>query len=628
MLISIPTICFSQTSFEVNGIRYEKMYGIGNEGRCIANGTTQSTDSLVIPPFVHYQQSDYEVVEIRNFSNGTSYRTDLEYISIPYTVKKIMQSAFYRCSSLKSVSLAEGVEFIGQYAFGDCIGIKNLYIPSTVNNIDYIAFAGCNGLESIEVAEGNPTYDSRDKCNGIILTEENKLIAACPRTTIPAYISTIGRQAYCRSSIEYIIIPEGIEIIEDLAFETCTKLQKVILPNTLRRIGSGAFKGCDIVELHIPNNVTEINMYTWGILEKGNKNLSKITVSVDNQVYDSRDNCNAICKEDTLIAGCNNTVVPNSVSVIGTNAFNGLPLSSVIIPNSVKEIGVSAFSGTSLSKVTIPHSVLTLREWCFSECHDLSSIIIGRNVRTISPYCFYNTWQLQSVTNLSKTPQTIDGTVFYTYGTLHVLPGCKKLYEEVDFWKNFTIIEDAVDEDTPLPYTLSVSDIGYSTLYLDYTATIPNGAKAYVVSDIEEGWLFLSELNENIPACTGVIIEAAEGEYLFEESNNLTPMTSLLEGTLSDIPVSPNSTFVLSTREDIIGFYNYSGSILNSNQAYLKISNGSLPGYYISKQTHIKERFNNSDIQKSSKQYNILGNQLDTFCKGIIIKKGHKVYLQ
>ena len=50
---------------------------------------------------------------------------------------------------------------------------------------------------------------------------------------------------------------------------------------------------------------------------------------------------------------------------------------------------------------------------------------------------------LTSVTNLAKTPQKIGDKTFTKYGTLHVLPGCKAAYKAANYWKNFTIVEDA-----------------------------------------------------------------------------------------------------------------------------------------------------------------------------------------
>ena len=95
-------------------------------------------------------------------------------------------------------------------------------------------------------------------------------------------------------------------------------------------------------------------------------------------------------------------------------------MTSVTIPNSVKSIGWATFTlCTSLTSITIPESVTS----------------IGAGAFTASA--------LTSVTNLATTPQEIGENVFPSGCTIHVLPGCKAAYEAAEYWKNFTIVEDA-----------------------------------------------------------------------------------------------------------------------------------------------------------------------------------------
>ena len=132
--------------------------------------------------------------------------------------------------------------------------------------------------------------------------------------------------------------------IKRSAFSGCSSLTSVTIGNSVTNIGWSAFSGCS--------------------------GLTSISVENGNTVYDSRDNCNAIIKTatNTLIAGCKNTIIPNSVTSIGYRAFyNCSSLTSVTIPNSVTNIGDYAFSGcSSLTSVTIPNSVTSIREQAFS----------------------------------------------------------------------------------------------------------------------------------------------------------------------------------------------------------------------------------------------------------------------
>jgi hypothetical protein len=100
--------------------------------------------------------------------------------------------------------------------------------------------------------------------------------------------------------------------------------------------------------------------------------LTSICVDKNNPIYDSRNNCNAIIetKRNTLIAGCKNTVIPNSVTSIGDWAFYQCEnLTSLTIPNSVTSIGKSAFyKCKNLTSITIPNSVASIGYNVFYGC--------------------------------------------------------------------------------------------------------------------------------------------------------------------------------------------------------------------------------------------------------------------
>ena len=110
-------------------------------------------------------------------------------------------------------------------------------------------------------------------------------------------------------------------------------------------IDSYAFNGCDgLTSITIPNSVTSIEFWAFG----GCTSLASISVNQGNTKYNSRDNCNAIIETEsnTLILGCKNTVIPNSVTSIGKYAFrNCKGLTSITIPNSVTSVGDWAFEG-------------------------------------------------------------------------------------------------------------------------------------------------------------------------------------------------------------------------------------------------------------------------------------------
>ena len=173
------------------------------------------------------------------------------------------------------------------------------------------------------------------------------------------------------------------------AFSGCTGLTSIVIPDSVTKIGNYAFEGCtDLTSIVIPDSVKEIDGSTF----ENCTDLASIVVSEDNKVYDSRDNCNAIIETEsnTLIAGCKNTVIPDSVTEIGEDAFReSTGLTSIVIPNSVTKIGNSAFEGcTGLKSIVIPDSMTEIGSHAFRGCTDLKSIVIPDSVTEIGSGAF------------------------------------------------------------------------------------------------------------------------------------------------------------------------------------------------------------------------------------------------
>ena len=153
-----------------------------------------------------------------------------------------------------------------------------------------------------------------------------------------------------------------------------------------------SIKGPNLTSITIPNSVTSIGL--------GCPNLISIKVASDNPKYDSRENCNGIIEtaSNTLIKGCNSTVIPNSVTSIGNSAFYGYSgLTSINIPNSVTSIGDNAFSRSGLTEITIPNSVTSIGD-AFSGCTGLTNVTIGNSVTTIGSSAFRECTSLTNVT--------------------------------------------------------------------------------------------------------------------------------------------------------------------------------------------------------------------------------------
>lgn len=272
-------------------------------------------------------------------------------------VESIGDEAFYRCSGLEEVSISEGVKSIGAYAFGWCSGLEEVRIPGSVESIGNAAFSVCDGLEEVSIPGsveriGDSAFSG---CRGL---EEVRISEGVKSIGVFAF-------GYC-SRLEEVSITGSVESIGDRAFYFCGSLREVSIPSSVRSIGVWAFSNCDgLKEVSIPSSVESIGTGAYSFCDS----LMSIAVEDGNEVYDSRENCNAIIESSTneLLQGCQRTVIPNSVGSIGDEAFLGCSgLTEVSIPGSVERIGDRAFYCCgSLREVIIPSSVRSIGVWAF-----------------------------------------------------------------------------------------------------------------------------------------------------------------------------------------------------------------------------------------------------------------------
>ena len=222
---------------------------------------------------------------------------------------------------IRKATVKYGITSIGESAFLGCRGMTELTLPNSVTSIGGNAFEGCSGLTEL---------------------------------ILPNSVTSIGNAAFVDcSGLTELILPNSVTSIGGNAFEGCSGLTELTLPNGVRSIGDSAFSLCTgLTELILPNSVSSIGDIAFTYCS----GLEKITVESGNSCYDSRDNCNSIIDTEfnTLIVGCKNSVIPNSVTSIGYYAFYGCSgLTELTLPDSVASIGDGAFICCSdLSKIT------------------------------------------------------------------------------------------------------------------------------------------------------------------------------------------------------------------------------------------------------------------------------------
>ena len=278
--------------------------------------------------------------------------------------------------------------------------LKTVVFGDSVENIDTYVFLShdwegtiyqrCPYLETIIVEPGNPYYDSRGNCNGVIESVsasvdgdnyhhdyiKDRLVLGCKNTIIPSSTTSIGNYAFagCKD-MNYIAFPDNVISIGEYAFSGCSGIINLNIPTNVITIGECAFSRCD--------------------------GLMAITVDPDNNVYDSRDNCNAIIETNTnkLILACKNTRLPSSITSIGSYAFADCKeMDSITIPSSVTSIGSYAFLNcSSLTSIKIPSGVSEIAEGTFYGCSGLTSIEIPSKVQSIGNEAFAYCYGLTSL---------------------------------------------------------------------------------------------------------------------------------------------------------------------------------------------------------------------------------------
>ena len=333
----------------------------------------------------------------------------LREISIPDSVTEIGEKAFKNCRNLASVSLGNNLDSIyesafestaistlslpnrltrlDRKAFANCTNLQHVSIPATLTTTTYGTisddwngpFNGCSSLNSVSFAEGITSILSHlfENCNGI---REIK---------IPDGVALIGENAFKNSTLTSIDIPGSVTSIESKAFNSCANLISIKLPDSVTAMGTAVFEGCsNLTDVTLPGTRMNIMADTF----KNCTSLKKIVLPETVQYIRSGAFSNCIALKEIVWS--------KAPELIDSNAFyNCDAITEMDIPATVTSVGYQAFYDCDgLTKITIPDSVTSLGDSVFYDCDALTDVKLGAGITTIPASAFRHCDALEQLT--------------------------------------------------------------------------------------------------------------------------------------------------------------------------------------------------------------------------------------
>ncbi len=283
---------------------------IGNGVTSIGYEAFKNCSSLtsITLPFVGASLNGTSNKHFGYIFGASSYSVNDDYV--PTSLKEVIITgsanignyAFYYCTSLTSVVIGDGVTSIGGAAFAYCTSLTSVVIGDGVTSIGSSAFHYCKSLASITLPfVGASLNDTSNMHFGYIFGASSYLY----------------NEHYVPTSLKEVIITGG-ESIGNLAFYYCTSLTNITIPDSVTSIGENAFYGCNSALYTTENNLKYVkangNNYCI-LIEATNKNLSTYQIN-ENTKYIAH---SAFFTCESLT----NITIPNSVTSIGSSAFNG-----------------------------------------------------------------------------------------------------------------------------------------------------------------------------------------------------------------------------------------------------------------------------------------------------------------
>ncbi|MCR5829430.1 MAG: leucine-rich repeat domain-containing protein [Lachnospiraceae bacterium] len=272
---------------------------------------------------------------------------------INYTVVKIDNLAFESVTGISSITIEEGITEIGTGAFCNCSDLKKLIIPSTVKTMPSTAFFKCSALKNIIISEENKLFSSAD---GVVYSKDGKTLIAAPgisgKYLIQDGVTAVGEYAFAyNENLTFVTFPMSVISISGYSFYNCTNLSGVKL-KAVETIGKNAFSKSGLKSIKIPESTSKITENPFSFCDR----LEEIKVAKLNDNYKASKNLLLTKSGKKLISASaaeNGIQIPSTVTKIGKYAFAGNKrITRMVIGDKIKNIYEGAFCYcTSLNKI-------------------------------------------------------------------------------------------------------------------------------------------------------------------------------------------------------------------------------------------------------------------------------------
>lgn len=321
----------------------------------------------------------------------------LNYLYIPEEVTRIGSYAFYNCNDLIEVYIHDSVEVVGAYAFGDASDVTVFCGSEALPegwDINWTGYPVVWNWDTDCIADNGYIYTIK---NGVrygikdgkaivakqpfALPNENITIMSTIEYRGETYpVTAIGNGAFNNNyKIKNVVIEEGIQTIEDYAFNNCTGLVSITLPSSVTSIGREAFSFSYSIE----------NLYISDIAS-----FCEINIDHNGAPFYGSDAETKLYLNGELVT---DIVIPEGVRVV-SNFYKIKSIKKVTLPSTVITLRETAFAGcSSLTEIILNDGLKNIYEYAFSECESLVKVTIPSSVTTIDIYAFINCLSLEEI---------------------------------------------------------------------------------------------------------------------------------------------------------------------------------------------------------------------------------------